>query len=578
MILTEHVAPIVHIHTDSESDTVSIKFLKSKAITKVKNIAKKAVKVVTSASVKAKTTSKAVAVVPAKIVAESASEEASDSEQDEVKDEGSDSDVGDFEYANEEEFVAEVPRIFTKKVIESDGEESPYDPMDVEMKGASEESDTGYISEVKPARRTLKPSRPRVEASDSEDSMPDAPRRYVLDAAARSRDHGLDEAIADALVSIPLEHRSRRSSMASWSSGQDLHVPDSEEDDDDADVPAKPSAPAKKKLHKVSAAAQKKADLEKPQVRPAGTGTDIKAEKKDATLSAASDAGAVRTEESWHSSARIIYPAPGKKDILLNSQSEAMQAVLRIGIRNSKTSLLFTESYPTILSRSGFTRTFLITAATQHGSEAVHIKQRLETDTKYATAFADILMDRINILRGDVKRVSTNIAPGHYQFAGLSPAKTKELVEKLLKDHRYIFPTDPLTQRLQTEKPFHHPAMRAVIKEAVFNRNFRATNMDLFVSTSKKHPDDLELPDPMVALAGTAIYATLMEYRATGERQTIAFTEGAYEDTYRNHMKTLSDTRLAAPVALHKVLHGLFTAVTLVSCCLHFSSLISCCW
>lgn len=129
-------------------------------------------------------------------------------------------------------------------------------------------------------------------------------------------------------------------------------------------------------------------------------------------------------------------------------------------------------------------------------------------------------MDRINILRGDVKRVSTNIAPGHYQFAGLSPAKTKELVEKLLKDHRYIFPTDPLTvrikimclsrthiqqQRLQTEKPFHHPAMRAVIKEAVFNRNFRATNMDLFISTSKKHPDDLELPDPMVALAGTAV-------------------------------------------------------------------------
>lgn len=90
-------------------------------------------------------------MVPAKIVAESASEEASDSEQDEVKDEGSDSDVGDFEYANEEEFVAEVgsftvhlsiyylqttqvPRIFTKKVIESDGEESPYDPMDVEVK------------------------------------------------------------------------------------------------------------------------------------------------------------------------------------------------------------------------------------------------------------------------------------------------------------------------------------------------------------------------------------------------------------------------------------------------------------
>jgi hypothetical protein len=60
------------------------------------------------------------------------------------------------------------------------------------------------------------------------------------------------------------------------------------------------------------------------------------------------------------------------------------------------------------------------------------------------------------------------------------------------------------------------------------------------------------------------VYASLVEYRATGERQNIPFTEGAYEDTYENHMKTLADTRDYAPVALHKVLHGLFTQVTFV--------------
>jgi hypothetical protein len=61
------------------------------------------------------------------------------------------------------------------------------------------------------------------------------------------------------------------------------------------------------------------------------------------------------------------------------------------------------------------------------------------------------------------------------------------------------------------------------------------------------------------------LYAALQEYRTTGERQVIAFTEGAYEDTYRNHMKTLADTRDAAPIALHKVLHGLFNDVTFVA-------------
>ncbi|KAJ6549963.1 hypothetical protein B0H19DRAFT_850672, partial [Mycena capillaripes] len=83
-------------------------------------------------------------------------------------------------------------------------------------------------------------------------------------------------------------------------------------------------------------------------------------------------------------------------------------------------------------------------------------------------------------------------------------------------------------------------------------------NLDLFASTSANHPDRAELPDAMVCLAATAVYGALVEYRATGILQNIPFTEGAYEDIYRNHMRTLSDTRAAAPVALHRVLHKLY--------------------
>ncbi|KAJ7720890.1 hypothetical protein B0H14DRAFT_3520795 [Mycena olivaceomarginata] len=250
-------------------------------------------------------------------------------------------------------------------------------------------------------------------------------------------------------------------------------------------------------------------------------------------------------------------------------------------------------------------------------SEAKYVLERLGLDLKYAPFWLTsyVLLDRINILRGDIKRTAAGLAPGYFQFAGLNETKTKELIEKLLKDHRYIFPVDSQTQRLMTEKPFHHPALKAIARDSVFNRNFKAKNMHLFISTSKKHPTHLELPDAMVALAATALYAALLEYRTTSERQVIAFTEGAYEDTYHNHMKrgmcqrrhthtqtrrlkqttcasvarvegvarvggstlvslsvgvaqlvgphmkTLADTRDAAPVALHKVLHGLFNDV-----------------
>ncbi|KAJ7736002.1 hypothetical protein B0H14DRAFT_2639067 [Mycena olivaceomarginata] len=54
------------------------------------------------------------------------------------------------------------------------------------------------------------------------------------------------------------------------------------------------------------------------------------------------------------------------------------------------------------------------------------------------------------------------------------------------------------------------------------------------------------------------VYATLVEYRTTGERQPINFTKAAYKDTYRNHMKSLADTRVYAPKALGRVLHRLY--------------------
>ncbi|KAJ6598607.1 hypothetical protein B0H10DRAFT_732661 [Mycena sp. CBHHK59/15] len=483
---------------------------------------------------------------PAKIVADSASEVEASSDEDK----GSNSDMADFEDANEVEFLAEVPRVVSKKTAATSVHDS----------GSENESEDMKLSDVGGAGQLFESDAESIEGkhrkvqSDSDDDFPDAaPRRAVRDDDA---DIALHEAIADGLVSIPVGQRSRRSSTGSWSSGHNLRVPDTDPDDEEEDAPL--DIPVKKP-RKISAARQKQADLEKPHVCAAPvpkTAHQVKLEKRDPI-----GAPPPRSEGGWHRSAQIAYPAPGKKDILLNSQTEELQCVLRNSITLVKTGLLFEEAYPSIISRAGFARTYLISAA-EALPAANHIRERLGIDLKYAAILADILLDRVNILRGDIKRTATGLVAGHFQLAGLSADGTKERVEVLLKDHRYIFPVDPKTQRLMTDKPFMHPVLRAVIKEGVFTRNFKAHNMHLFISTSDKHPKQLELPDAMVALVATALYASLMEYRATGERQTIAFTEGAYEDTYRNHMKTLTDTRDYARIALHKVLHGLFNEVT----------------
>ncbi|KAJ6491546.1 hypothetical protein DFH09DRAFT_1338427, partial [Mycena vulgaris] len=311
-----------------------------------------------------------------------------------------------------------------------------------------------------------------------------------------------------------------------------------------------------KKVPKVSEARQLKADLEKPQVRPAGVKGDL------ATQALA--ASALRPEFAWHVSARIIYPEPGKH-IWLNDQSEEAQSVVRGGIGKLKTSLIMVETYPSILSRTRSGKGYLIASADEI-PDAIHIKECLMTDPKYAALLADLLIDRVNILRGGVKKIAVNVAPGFYKLSGLNAQQTKVAVEELLKDHRYIFPSEPLTaryiNRLKVDSPFLHPAMVAVIKQGVFTGQFKAKNQHLFTSTYEKRPKNLELPDAMVSLAATAIYAALVEYCLTGEQQSINFTEGAYEDTYRNHMKTLSDTRAMAAVPIHQLLHRLYNEVT----------------
>ncbi|KAJ7918098.1 hypothetical protein B0H13DRAFT_1869733 [Mycena leptocephala] len=560
----EYAAPPIPIESDSEP-AAPAKLPKSKLAGKVKQSAEKAAAVPSTSHCllitvspspsrlptlsKPKVSAKA-KLPPAKIIAESTSEASSD----ENEDNASDSDIGDFEDANDEEFLVEVPRVVvSKKAVAVPAYNSEHEDMQM-----SDASDAGQLFDSD--QESIELDKPKGKSSkiqsDAEDELPDAPPRR---APREDDDIALHEAIANVLVSIPMGHRSRRSSTASWSSGHDLRVPDTDPDDeDDEDNMGPPAAPVKKP-RKVSAARQKQADLEKPHVRAAPvpkTTHQVKLEEHTTF-----DAPPPRAETTWHPSAQIVYPAPGKKDILLNSQTEELQGVLRHSIGLVKTGLVFEDGYPAIISRAGFARSYLISSA-EIIPNAKHIRERLGLDLKYAAILADILLDRINIQRGDTKRTAAGLAPGLFQFAGLSPSKTRELIEKLLKDHRYIFPVDPQTGRLMTELPFMHPAMSGVIREAVFTRNFKANNMHLFISTSKKHPKQLELPDAMVALVATALYASLMEYRATGERQTIAFTEGAYEDTYRNHMKTLADTRDYAPNALHNVLHRLFNFVT----------------
>lgn len=107
----------------------------------------------------------------------------------------------------------------------------------------------------------------------------------------------------------------------------------------------------------------------------------------DRIAAAAVDA-ASRPESAWPISARIMFPAPGK-DIGLTSQTEELKAVLRGCIEFIKLSLFFEDAYPAIVSRAGFARSYLLSAA--QSPAATHIKYRLQNDLSFAARLADIV-------------------------------------------------------------------------------------------------------------------------------------------------------------------------------------------
>ncbi|KAJ7838911.1 hypothetical protein B0H14DRAFT_3699311 [Mycena olivaceomarginata] len=531
----KHAAPAIAIDTDDEDEpqqkTVKAK---TKTVTKASKTPVVPVKVVKPTA----------ALKPAKLVPDSNSESESsdDSEEHNVSDAGT---------PNAEEFLIEAPRIIGKRksvpiVSDKEDNEMPDAPPRAaqDLFDDDRESD-GADPLLEALKRASELKAKKGQLSDDDMAGFDSDREFHEEMAKSTRYIERTEA------------RGRSLSTGSWSSGHGLDVPDTDdegladfalydESGDEEEPAAKPT-----KTRKVSAARQKKANLERPQVRAA---SQIKSEPQ-ASIPLS------RPESSYHESARFVNPPPGK-DVRLNDQPDACKAVVRGAIALLKISIFCENSYMQILSRTGFGKGYLVQSAENLGNDAVHIKQRLMTDPKYLAVLADLLVDRVNIIRGSVKKVAASLAPGLYKILGLTSEATMKLIEELLKDHCYIFGVDPHTSRIKTDEPFLHAAIIAVIKQAILTGAFKAQVEHLFVSTNPDHPDRLELPDAMVCIATTAVYATLVEYRTTGERQPINFTEAAYEDTYRNHMKSLADTRVYAPKALGQVLHRLYLETT----------------
>ncbi|KAG1839582.1 hypothetical protein F4604DRAFT_1835203 [Suillus subluteus] len=116
---------------------------------------------------------------------------------------------------------------------------------------------------------------------------------------------------------------------------------------------------------------------------------------------------------------------------------------------------------------------------------------------------------RIGTICGNVRKAAQAHVASHY---GLTKG-ADERVTDLLKNKAYIYPVNTKGDPIQT-KPFQAPAILDTIEDAFFSDELAVGVKwhDHLTSTVDDHPDEVELPVAMVALASAAVCSVIMQY------------------------------------------------------------------
>ncbi|KAG1736442.1 uncharacterized protein EDB91DRAFT_1250064 [Suillus paluster] len=115
----------------------------------------------------------------------------------------------------------------------------------------------------------------------------------------------------------------------------------------------------------------------------------------------------------------------------------------------------------------------------------------------------------IGTIRGNVRKAAQAHVASHY---GLTKG-ADERVADLLKNKAYIYPVNVKGDPIRT-KPFQALVILDTIEDALFSDKLAAGVKwhDHLTSTIDDHPDEVELPVVMVALASAAVCSVIMQY------------------------------------------------------------------
>ncbi|KAI0648458.1 hypothetical protein C8Q79DRAFT_906184, partial [Trametes meyenii] len=251
-------------------------------------------------------------------------------------------------------------------------------------------------------------------------------------------------------------------------------------------------------------------------------------------------------------SIELVEPGP---KLGLGAQRPRVKAVAQKAITEVIADVCLKNAFPEGPEKhNGFTCPTLVRVATELGYN--DIVRRLKTDKKYAHYLGSIPAQRISTFRGKVKRTVTDgIVATSY---GLQPGDNT-LVEWLDEKLNYIYPHNYKNRKVDRALPYNPPIFVQVMRAAWFSRpqSYGFKIMDRYMSSSPEAPREKEIPAPMLALASTAIYASIVDYSASSYKAG-DFTGNEFSQVYARNISVLQTIKDKKPNKYHVLMHNFF--------------------
>ncbi|KAJ7865471.1 hypothetical protein B0H14DRAFT_3599385 [Mycena olivaceomarginata] len=328
---------------------------------------------------------------------------------------------------------------------------------------------------------------------------------------------------------------------------------------------------------------QRKYDQEKPAIHRSKVLHDHGAEKSQKVL----------PETGWPRNARIVFPATGGQ-IKLLEQNPVLQGILHSCIERSLYDLAFKDGYESSGSRPGYVSKLVRRVAKKvPGPDGLAIEKCAKNDLKFCGRLAPIFCTRGGNVRSGLRKGAISKVATHYELnkPGITPSHIRQIVQQLLRNQRYIFPyagpaplhtAEPaedsgtatagpkaakvvVAKTFVTDLPFHPSAVVDLIQDGWWSgsRSFGFKHIKDLKSHQTDRPTEVVLPDPMICLAATNVWAALLAYQTGHYVPATEFNQARLEGTYRSLLEIMKGQCSGSSAKLfNKRMHDLYLKVS----------------